>query len=719
MSNEKTKSSVRKKILRGFAVGLAVFALTFLLGLLKVFRPLEWKSWDARVQLLADPEQASKDIVLLAVDQYSLDIFEKEQGLGWPWPRQIYTGILDFLKTGGAKAVFFDLMLTEASTYGVDDDRLLAEAMARAGNVFLPVFLSAAEGEAGPGEEEILARSALPRGSGGTVPSPDSTLGISGRRGEGTVPLARSAALPVDVLAAAAVKMGNVQFVPDGDSVYRRLSLVFRYGAWLLPAVPLAMAEFISDGVALREVPLDRSGKMILRFFGPDGTYKTYSIGAVINSQARIEEGLEPQVHPREFAGKAVIVGTKAAGLLDFRPTPFGGVYPGMEILATALDNIVHGGAIREAPAAVTWVSVLFLALLAGIGTTLLKKIGHLAVLGLALPTVAGAGSLLAARAGLWVEFVAPAFAGVTAFIAASLLNYGVEGRQRRFIKNAFRYYLSPQVIDRVLDNPALLRLGGERREITAFFSDVAGFTSISEGLSPEDLVGLLNAYLSEMTDIILDLGGTLDKYEGDAIIAFWNAPVDQPDHALRACRAALRCRKRLAELREGFRDRYGHEVRMRIGVNSGPAVVGNMGSERRFDYTAMGDTMNLASRLESAGKIYGVSTLVGEETERRVRDEILAREVDVIRVVGKKQPIRVFELLGEKGAVAAEEFEKADRFGRALETYRAQRFSEATAMFEAIAGDPVAAIYAGRARLSAASPPPGDWDGVYELDKK
>ena len=703
MPNPKTKSPVRKKALRGLAVGLAVFALTFLLGLLNVFRPLEWKSWDTRLQLLADPSRAAADIVLLTIDQYSLDVYEKEQGLGWPWPRQIYAPVLDFLKAGGAKAVFFDLILSEASTYGIDDDRLFAEAMARAGNVFLPVFLSAEEGEAEAAETRLLERSALDRSR---VPGP-------------AVHALKSVSLPVDVLAAAAVKVGNVQFVPDGDSVYRRLPLVFRYGDWLLPALPLAMADFISEGVDLREVPLDPSGNMILHFFGPRGTYQTLSIGASITSPARIEEGLDPQVQPREFAGKTVIVGTTAAGLLDFRPTPFGGVYPGIEILATALDNLVHGDAIREAPAAVIWVSVLFFALLAGMGTSMLKKTGHLAALGLFLPALAAAGSLLAARTGVWVEFVAPAFAALSAFIVAALLSYGVEGRQRRFIKNAFRYYLSPQVIDRVLDNPALLRLGGERREITAFFSDVAGFTSISEGLSPEDLVGLLNAYLSEMTDIILDLGGTLDKYEGDAIIAFWNAPLDLPDHALRACRAALRCQRRLAERREDFRRRYGHEVRMRVGINSGPAVVGNMGSARRFDYTAMGDTMNLASRLEGAGKVYGVSTLVGEETERRVRDEILAREVDIIRVVGKKQSIRVFELLGEKGAVPAEELERADRFGRALETYRAKRFSEAAAMFEALAGDPVAAVYAGRARQSAASPPPDDWDGVYELNKK
>jgi adenylate cyclase len=221
------------------------------------------------------------------------------------------------------------------------------------------------------------------------------------------------------------------------------------------------------------------------------------------------------------------------------------------------------------------------------------------------------------------------------------------------------------------------------------------------------------------MTDIILDLGGTLDKYEGDAIIAFWNAPVDQPDHALRACRAALRCQARLAERREEYRRASGHELRMRVGLNSGPAVVGNMGSERRFDYTAMGDTMNLASRLEGAGKIYGVSILAGQETERRVRSEILAREVDIIRVVGKAQPVRIYELLGERGSAPGEIIERADRFGRALAAYRARRFAEARAAFAALHGDPVAVLYAERARRAAAEPPPADWDGGHTLDRK
>jgi adenylate cyclase len=694
---------LRNKFLRGAAIGLAVFAVTAVIWGLGVFRSLEWKSWDARLRLGADPSRAATDIVLLAVDQPSLDAFNKQQGLPWPWPRQMYAAVLDFLKAGGAQAVFFDLILTEPSGFGVEDDSAFDAAIARSGNVFLPFSLSKDIREEDPAATAALGRFALARGS---VPPR-------------AIQPYNSVTLPVEELMKNVRGMGNVQLAPDGDSVYRRVPLVFAYKGLTLPGLPLALAEQAEAPLDLGRIPLDRSGQMILRFHGPAGTYKTYSIAAVINSQAQIEEGTAPQIEPGEFAGKTVIVGTTAPGLYDLRPTPFGGIYPGMEILATTVDNLIHGDHVRPVSAAVTAGWILALSLLAGLGTTLLKKIWHLAVLLLFVLALPASAAWLTFRAGVWLDFAAPLFAVLAGFITASLLDYGVEGRQRRFIKSVFRFYLSPDVIDRVLENPGLLKLGGERREITAFFSDLAGFTSISEGLSPEALVGLLNAYLSEMTDIILGLGGTLDKYEGDAIIAFWNSPLDQPDHALRACRAALRCQKRLAELREEFKRRSGHEVRMRIGLSSGPAVVGNMGSERRFDYTAMGDTMNLASRLEGACKAYKIFTLVSEETASRVRDEIVTREADMVLVVGKKRPIRIFELIGEKDDVAADGIERISRFHAALEAYRAGQWARARPLFEALAGDPVAEVYAGRCRSFADSPPPGDWDGVYEIKEK
>ncbi len=247
----------------------------------------------------------------------------------------------------------------------------------------------------------------------------------------------------------------------------------------------------------------------------------------------------------------------------------------------------------------------------------------------------------------------------------------------------------------------------------------MAGFTSISEKLSPEELVDLLNAYLSEMTDIILSTGGTLDKYEGDAMIAFWNAPLDQPDHALRACRAALRCQKRLAELRPEFKRRFGSEVFARIGVNSGPAVVGNMGSKKRFDYTAMGDTMNLASRLEGACKQYKIATLISEETRDMVKDEIVTREIDQIRVVGKKKPVRVFELVGDREETPAGEIEKAALFEGGIEAYRNRDWDGAIDVFRRLGEDVPAGIYVRRCLAFKQSPPPPDWDGIFELGEK
>jgi adenylate cyclase len=442
-------------------------------------------------------------------------------------------------------------------------------------------------------------------------------------------------------------------------------------------------------------------------------------MASIINSWALIEEGKEPQVAPSEFSGKTVLIGGNAPGILDNRPTPLSGACPGVEIHATMLDNLLRRDFIRVPPPAVFFGFLIFVSLLTAVGASVLRRIRQLVVFFifcLAIPCVA---VWFAFRSGFWLDFVVPEFAVSAAFLGASLVNYSVEGKQRRFIKSVFQHYLSPDVIERVIENPALLRLGGEKREITSFFSDVAGFTTISEALAPEDLVNLLNEYLSEMTDLILSSGGTLDKYEGDAIIAFWNAPLDQPDHALRACRAALSCQKRLAELQPRFLEKYGRAVAMRIGLNSGAAVVGNMGSTRRFDYTAMGDTINLAARLEGACKQYQVPLLIGETTFRLVKDDLAAREVDIIRVVGKAKPVAVYEVIGERSGLAPDEAERLRLYEEAREAYKLREWEKAAGLFGKIEGDPLSALYRERCEGLKSSPPAGDWDGVFHLKSK
>ncbi|MDH4198357.1 MAG: CHASE2 domain-containing protein, partial [Candidatus Aminicenantes bacterium] len=310
---------MRKKVGRGTLVGLAAAVLVLALRAVGLFTPLEWKSWDARLRLLARPADASRDIVLVFIDQASLDFYEKEQGVSWPWPRQLYSAIADFLRTGGAKAVFFDLILSETSSYGVEDDADFARAMARAGNVILPVFLSKTDAMERGGE---AARS-LERFSLKDERFPENALRAL-----------RSVTLPVPAFLEAARAVGNVQFTMDGDAIYRRLPLVFSFEGLVLPSLPAAVVRFVRGRTGITGAPLDADGNLILKYHGPTGTYKGYSIAGLINSWAQLESGQAPQVPPNEFAGKIVVVGASAPGLLDQRASPFGGNYAGMEILA-------------------------------------------------------------------------------------------------------------------------------------------------------------------------------------------------------------------------------------------------------------------------------------------------------------------------------------------------------------------------------------------------
>lgn len=692
-----------KKHFRGLLAGAGAFALASVLGLLGAWRGLELKTWDARVRLFAE-RRSSPDVVLVLVDQPSLDHF-KAQEISWPWPRQMYAPLIGFLKKCGARAVFMDIVMSEPSTYHDEDDGMLATALREAGNVVLPVFLSEQNRDSSKEAEAFLKKSGL---AAGAIP-PDETK-------------YRSVTVPIPVLAAAARGGANVHVEPDPDGVFRRLPLAAAFNGTPVPSVALALFNVGRDAAAVLKPPLDRDGAMLIRYRRPaqaEPAFASYAAAAVIDGWLQMSEGKPPQISPEKFAGKTVLVGLNAVGLLDMKTSPVSRAVPGVEIQAAALDTLLHGRFLRPASPLLDLALSLLLALGAGLTLSWLRKSAAMVAGSVGLVALPAVISGFGYASGRWVGLVQPTAAVLFAVIAAAVLNYAVEGKQRRFLKSAFRHYLSPHVIDRVVANPDLLQLGGERREVTSFFSDVAGFTSMSESLGAEGLVALLNEFLTAMTDIILDEGGTLDKYEGDAIIAFWNAPLDAPDHALRACRAALACQARLAELGPSFEQRYGHRLRMRIGLNSGPAVVGNMGSARRFDYTAMGDTINLAARLEGACKPFGIWILAGEATVAAAGPSIVSREIDRLRVVGKSQPVRIFEIVGRREDLGPEPLARLAAFQSVLEAYRRRAWAEAEAGAAALAGDPVAAAYAARCALFRSDPPPPDWDFVFELKTK
>ena len=686
--------TTRQRRRGGLLVGAGAAALALLLWLGGTLRGWEDITWTWRVRLLARPGPHTDDIRLILLDQASLDWGREENGLSWPWPREVYVPILDFCRRAGARSVAFDVLFTEPSVYGVADDAALGDAIARTGRFVGARFLAVQPGRADA--------------TGTTEPIPE---------------VATSARL-----------LGNVSDVPDPDGIFRRAALVRRWNGRWIPSLGVAAwlageagddtTGSLPDGllavapgtvrVGTHRVPVSPDGTALLRFRGPVSVYRTYSAAAVIQSELRLEAGEEPVVDPADLRGKYVLLGFSAPGLLDLRPTPLSRVSPGVVIHATVLDDLLGDDFLRPFPRPAAGAGIVLLALLTALLLTAgwgPWRQGLATVLLVGLPFGIG---LLAYRAGWWWPVLPHATGAALAVVGALAWNYATEGRQKRFLRQAFRHYLSPAVIDRLTADPSALRLGGERRELTIMFSDLAGFTTLSEGLDPEELTALLNDYLTDMTDIILEEGGTLDKYEGDAILAFWNAPLDQPDHARRACRAAVRCQRRLAERREEFRRRCGRDLHARIGLHTGEVVVGNMGSRQRFDYTVLGDAANLASRLEGANKAFGTATLISDATREAAGDTILCRPLGRARVVGRREPVPVFELAGLAGDPVPPGWEP---FAAALAAWETGDADRARELLDRLAGeDPVAAACAAHLADGGIG---RETPGVWVLDRK
>ncbi|WP_316896621.1 adenylate/guanylate cyclase domain-containing protein [Pseudodesulfovibrio indicus] len=696
-----------RKILAGAVIGLVGGCLALAAGGLGLLRTTEDLTYDFRARTLARPGAASDDVRLVLLDQKSLDWAKESFGLGWPWPRQAYVPLVEFCKRAGVASLSFDVVFTEPSVYGVGDDDVLRGALADLGCAVLAADFARADGSS-PDWPPHVPKPAFPV--------------------TGNAPLVESrvATFPIPDLTGGLIPVGNVNVAPDADTVYRRFPLLVRFHGRIVPSLPLAglMAAgpqpvSLAPGelaVGHAAAPLTEDGRVVLNY-RPKGTFTTYSAAALMESGMRLAEGGEPVVDPADLKGKHVFFGFSATGLLDLRPTPMGGVSPGVLVNATALDNLLSGDFLRMAPAGFDAAMVLLFSVLAGISVTAISGLWT---------TVAASGAVLAGPVllstaayiqGIWAAMAAPLAGCLVSLFLAGAWKYATEGRQKQFIKSAFKQYLSPKVIDQLLQHPDRLTLGGERRELTIFFSDLQGFTSISEKLTPEQLTSVLNDYLTAMTDIIHRFGGTVDKYEGDAIIAFWNAPVDQPDHALLGVSAALACQEKLAEMRPELLDRTGSEFHMRIGLNTGPAVVGNLGSRERFDYTMLGDAVNLAARLESINKQFGTYTMISRSTLEGLDGRIPARELSCLRVVGKKEAITVFEPMTEveqerrKDALAA--------FGLGLARFYAGDFADAAEQFSALADkDPAADRYAAKCRELMADPPP-EWDGVWAMTSK
>ncbi len=705
------------KIISGVLIGLLAWGLVFLFYSGNILESYELKTYDQLCRLKADRSPAPEDVVLIVVDQNSLEAARKE-GINWPWPRQMYVPILHFCAAAGAKAVAFDILFTEPSSYGVEDDKLLAEALQANGQAFLPIFLSRQKRPHPPYEKGLLDRSSLT---------------LKNDSEQDATPFL-SSILPIQNLAEGARGLGNVAIIPDSDGIYRRIPVVFSYQERWIPSLGLAVFNHLRDRkTAVLEknflhlqdfsLPLDSRQNFLLFYYRPEKDFRRLSAFNVIQSSLALGEGRKPLYPPETLRDKMVLVGFTAPGLFDLKPTPVSSVTPGMSIHATLLTNLLHRDfRVRISPYLAVSLA-LVLALVMSVTVLLVPGLWQLAVLLLAYGGALVLLVFFSFLRNLWIDGVLLAFSLGLSLAMSSVFSYATEGRQKRQIKQAFSHYMSDLLVQDLLKHPEKLRLGGEKRVLTVFFSDLAGFTSMSEKLTPEAVVTLLNRYLTAMTDIILASGGIIDKYEGDAIMAFWGAPLPQEDHAVRACQAALENQARLVELRQEFIRTDLPPVHARIGINTGEMIIGNLGSSQRFDFTVIGDSVNLASRLEGAGKEYGTAILISEETYRQAQAAVEVRELDLLQVKGKQLPVRIYELMAQKGGLNPEQRRTCELFAEGLALYRNQNWEEAVRRFQQILElspeDGPAKTFIHRCQTYKGNPPGPGWDGVYRLTTK
>jgi len=462
-------------------------------------------------------------------------------------------------------------------------------------------------------------------------------------------------------------------------------------------------------------IPTDENGRIMINYRGGNNTYLQYSVTDILNNKISSEK----------LKNKIVILGATAVGIYDLRVTPFSNNFPGLGIHANIIDSIIAKDFLRQPGyyRLLDTMAILFSGIILGF---ILSRLGVISGGIASFMVVFGYSFLclyLFVIKGIVLNMTYPVLVAICIYIGGTAYKYFIEASQKRFIKDAFSTYLAPTVVKQLIESPEKLELGGELREITAFFSDVQGFTSISEKLSPQELVELLNEFLTEMTNIILKHEGTVDKFEGDAIIAFFGAPNILENHGETATIACIEMQKRMGELRDVWRKNNRPELKMRIGLSSGPAVVGNMGSKNRMDYTMMGDTVNTAARLESVNKVYGIYTLVSETTFSATGNRIFSREIDSISVIGKEEPVAIYEPIDYKEEVDSRIIRTVDLYSKGLKSYRARDWNHAISFFkaalEASPDDGPAKTLLARCQRFTKEPPSENWNGVFSMKTK
>lgn len=689
------------KFLTFVAIGLIASVITIFIYRQKIefLDAIDLKLKDARFKIRKNVQPDSR-VVIAAIDSKSINELGR-----WPWKRSLIAELLNGLKEYGAKVVALDIVFSEPSD--IREDTILSKSIARNGNVILGYFFR--------DEQEAINPEAISQIESSKI----KLIKIADR--VTSVPVAQRPFIETDIplIGRGALDFGFFNMDPDPDGPVRKSTLLMLYNGDIYPSLALkALRHFTGSEIILgiesfgisslrlgqMSIPSDENGRLAVNYYGSGGTITTLSAVDVIKKRLK----------GTELKDKVVFVGATEIGIYDMRATPVESTFPGVEIHATVVSNALQGKFIFR-DGRIIAVEILCMALFPIVLTFILSLLRN-SFLGL-IAFILTTGSYAAFNYSLFktysidMSLLYPMSAIAIAFISSEAYRNLVVEKKNRYLKKAFSSYVSPELVTEIIKNPDRLALGGEKKEITVLFSDIRGFTGISEKLAPDMLVSLLNEYLGPMTKVVLKNKGTLDKYIGDAIMAIYNAPLDVIDHPEKACQTAIEMMMELKDINNGFKEKGLPFIDIGIGINTGYAVVGNMGADMRFDYTAIGDTVNLASRLEGQNKYYGTHIILSEFTAEKVKDKFMLREIDLLRVVGKEKPVAVFELMADRNAGLA------GRFPEALKLYRSGNFQSALEIFNVLAeeyNDPSSRLYAERCTGYLKTPPPPEWDGVF-----
>jgi adenylate cyclase len=739
-------------------ITIGVGAALFLLADTLTLKRLEWLAEDMRLKIRASvrPEAPSGQVVLLAVDELSVKANGK-----WPFAREMHGQLFDHLgkdEVARPAVMAWDFTFTDPSFKPEWDEAMVAPLR----TLPFPVVMGAFADQATNG---LWSAGKLVRTLGKTRPLPCSAEALA------MLQDVRGGNLPIPGLLET-THFAVLDAQADGDGVVRKIPLVVRMGSRVFPGLVLQTLltywEVKPDDVEIlpgealvvrsakigeRRIPMDRLGRYVVNYrFEQADAANTFGIptlsytgddkhpGVTDRLMVRVGFG-DTSVEPPATGGRIVVVGQVATGLTDIGPSPLRGESPKVLFHINAMENILAEDYLRHAP---MWPLLAGL-LLAGVGAAqVLEKYSFRNYVGtfvflVVLPTAGGLTALLAGD--LMIPLAIPLAGLALQQTVFTLMKIREEQEKRDRIRKMFGSYVSPELVRRMVEARAEPQLGGHEEEITAFFSDIQGFSAFSEVLSPPDLVVLLNEYLGGMTDILQTEGGALDKYIGDAIVAMFGGLVPLPNHAARACEAVAKMQKKQAELRAYWQSQgtrwppLVHAMRTRIGLNSGEVVVGNMGSHHRFNYTMMGDVVNLAARCESGSKSLGVYSMATENTVRRAREAGCAcvfRSLDRIKVKGRREPVEMFEVVGLEEDVTPQTRACLEKFAEARALYLKQAWPEAIAAFTesakleffqperdaGVESNP-SLVMIERCEHMLHEPPPPDWDGVYVMKGK